>query len=115
LGDGREERVAHVQRPRRDDHGEPAFREAFRRRRCIVPVDSFYEWKREGTVRQPYRVSGTTGCPLLLQGCGPAGMTRRPRRSGGPFTIVTTTPNDAMADLHDRMPVVLDERCGIAG
>ena len=87
----------------------PAFREAFRRRRCIVPVDSFYEWKREGTVRQPYRVSGDDGMPLALAGLW-AGWhdpeTEEVRRT---FTIVTTTPNDAMADLHDRMPVVLDE------
>ena len=87
----------------------PAFREAFRRRRCIVPVDSFYEWKREGTVRQPYRVSRDDGLPLALAGLW-AGWrdpdTAEVRRT---FTIVTTTPNEALAELHDRMPVVLEE------
>jgi putative SOS response-associated peptidase YedK len=87
----------------------PAFREAFRRRRCIVPVDSFYEWKREATVRQPYRVIREDGRPLALAGLW-AGWhdpsTDQVRRT---FTIVTSTPNEAMADLHDRMPVVLDE------
>ncbi len=87
----------------------PAFRDPFARKRCLVPVDSFYEWKREGTVRQPYRVVRRDGRPLALAGLW-AGW-REPdtdtvRRT---FTIVTTTPNDALADLHDRMPVVIDE------
>jgi putative SOS response-associated peptidase YedK len=86
----------------------PAFRDAFVRRRCIVPVDSFYEWKREGTVRQPYRIVATDGQPLALAGLwagwrDPA--TEQVRRT---FTIVTTTPNEAIADLHDRMPVILE-------
>jgi len=85
----------------------PAFREAFRRRRCIVPVDSFYEWKREGTARQPYRVSRPDGRPLALAGLW-AGWhdpsTNTVRRT---FTIVTSTPSRALGDLHDRMPVVL--------
>jgi putative SOS response-associated peptidase YedK len=87
----------------------PAFREAFRRRRCLVPVDSFYEWKREGTVRQPYRVVRDDGRPLALAGLwagwrDPA--TETVRRT---FTIVTTTPNEALRDLHDRMPVMIPE------
>jgi putative SOS response-associated peptidase YedK len=86
----------------------PAFRHAFERRRCIVPVDSFYEWKREGTVRQPYRIVRADGLPLALAGLW-AGWrdpdTEQVRRT---FTIVTTTPNDVIADLHDRMPVILE-------
>jgi putative SOS response-associated peptidase YedK len=85
----------------------PAFRDAFERRRCIVPVDSFYEWKREGTVRQPYRIVRADDRPLALAGLW-AGWhdptTEEVRRT---FTIVTTTPSEAIADLHDRMPVVL--------
>ena len=87
----------------------PAFREAFRRRRCLVPVNSFYEWKREGTIRQPYRVVREDGRPLALAGLW-AGWrdptTQTVRRT---FTIVTTTPNAALQDLHDRMPVVVPE------
>src|SRR6476660_4945008 len=86
----------------------PAFRDAFVRKRCLVPVDSFYEWKREGTVRQPYRVVRRDGAPLALAGLwagwrDPA--TETVRRT---FTIVTTSPNDALSDRHDRMPVVID-------
>jgi putative SOS response-associated peptidase YedK len=87
----------------------PAFRDAFQRRRCLVPVESFYEWKREGTVRQPYRVVREDGRPLALAGLW-AGWkdpsTEQVRRT---FTIVTTTPNEAMADLHDRMPVLVPD------
>ena len=86
----------------------PAFRGAFERKRCLVPVDSFYEWKREGTVRQPYRIVRRDGRPLALAGLwagwrDPAGDVIRRT-----FSIVTTTPNAAIADLHDRMPVVID-------
>jgi len=87
----------------------PAFRDAFRRKRCLVPVDSFYEWKREGTIRQPYRVVRRDGRPLALAGLwagwhDPA--TQTVRRT---FTIVTTSPNKALADLHDRMPVIVPQ------
>lgn len=87
----------------------PAFRDAFRRKRCLVPVDSFYEWKREGTIRQPYRVVRRDARPLALAGLwagwrDPA--TQTVRRT---FTIVTTTPNRALTDLHDRMPVIVPE------
>jgi putative SOS response-associated peptidase YedK len=85
----------------------PAFRDAFVRKRCLVPVDSFYEWKRDGKLRQPFRVVRRDGAPLALAGLwagwrDPA--TNTVRRT---FTIVTTGPNQALADLHDRMPVVI--------
>lgn len=87
----------------------PAFRDAFKRKRCLVPVDGFYEWKREGTIRQPYRIARTDGRPLALAGLwagwkDPA--TDTVRRT---FTIVTSSPNDALAALHDRMPVIIPE------
>ena len=91
----------------------PAFRDAFRRRRCIVPVDSFYEWKREGTIRQPYNIRRDDERPLALAGLwagwrDPASYPEAPliRRT---FTIITSGPNEAIADLHDRMPVVLPD------
>lgn len=87
----------------------PAFSRAFQRRRCLVPVDSFYEWKREGTIRQPYRVVRADGRPLVLAGLW-AGWhdpsTDVVRRT---FAIVTTTPNHVLSDLHDRMPVIVPD------
>jgi putative SOS response-associated peptidase YedK len=87
----------------------PAFRDALRRRRCLVPVDGFYEWRRDGTRRQPFRIERADGRPLVLAGLWAgwrdpdAGDVRRT------FTIVTTQANRAIASLHDRMPVVLPE------
>jgi putative SOS response-associated peptidase YedK len=86
----------------------PAFRDAFDRRRCIVPVDSFYEWKREGSVRQPYRVVAAEGQPLALAGLWAGWRDPATEQVQRTFTIVTTTPNEAIADLHDRMPVILE-------
>jgi putative SOS response-associated peptidase YedK len=91
----------------------PAFRAAFQRRRCLVPVDSFYEWKREGSVRQPYRVVREDGRPLALAGLW-AGWRDPSSDPESPvivrtFTIVTSGPNDAVADLHDRMPVIVPD------
>ena len=85
-----------------------AFRASFRARRCIVPVDGFYEWRRDGSRRQPFLVRRTDGAPLALAGLWSAWhdpATAVVRRT---FTILTTTPNELMATLHDRMPVILE-------
>lgn len=91
----------------------PAFRAAFKARRCLVPVSGFYEWKKlEGPkVKQPYYIRAAVDEPLLL-----AGLWESWRDKSGAseakavetYTIVTTTPNELMAELHDRMPVVVD-------
>jgi putative SOS response-associated peptidase YedK len=87
----------------------PAFRDAFQRKRCLVPVECFYEWRREGDVRQPYTIGRTDARPLALAGLwdgwrDPA--TDTVRRT---FTIVTSAPNETMAAIHNRMPVILPE------
>jgi putative SOS response-associated peptidase YedK len=87
----------------------PAFREAFRRRRCLVPVDSFYEWKREGAIRQPYRIKQVDERPLALAGLWAGWRDPETETVRRTFTIVTTAPNEALANLHDRMPVVVPE------
>ena len=83
------------------------FRDAYRRRRCLVPVDGFYEWLREGATRQPMRIHDPDDQPLALAGLWTG---RKDEESGEwlrTFTIVTTRPNDFMAAIHDRMPVVI--------
>jgi len=91
----------------------PAFRDAFKRRRCLVPVDSFYEWKREGRLRQPFNVVREDGRPMALAGLwagwkDPASDPAAPRIVRT-FTIITSAPNEALADLHDRMPVIVPD------
>lgn len=86
----------------------PAFRDAYAKRRCIVPIDGFYEWRavERAKTKQPYAVSLTDGAPMALAGLwegwrGPDGTILRS------FTIVTTDANEKLRMLHDRMPVVL--------
>lgn len=85
----------------------PSFRNALKRRRCLVPADSFYEW-RKGAAKQkiPYRIKRRDGRLLFLAGLWEIwGHGPEAKRT---FTIVTTTPSTDVAPLHDRMPVVLD-------
>jgi len=85
----------------------PAFRDAFRRRRCLVPVDSFYEWRREGKLRLPYRIVRTDDRPLALAGLWSGWRDRDTGEIRRTFTIVTAGPNELLRPIHDRMPVVV--------
>jgi putative SOS response-associated peptidase YedK len=87
----------------------PAFRDALLRKRCLVPVDGFYEWRREGSERQPYSIGRADGRPLVLAGLWAGWRDPATETIRRTFTIVTTTPNDTMATIHDRMPVMLDD------
>jgi putative SOS response-associated peptidase YedK len=85
----------------------PAFRRAFRERRCLVPADGFYEWQTRGKrFRQPYHVRPARG-PLFAL----AGLYERWQGGDGErvdsCTVLTTRADAAMARLHDRMPVIL--------
>ncbi len=88
-----------------------AFKWPYRKRRCIVPADGFYEWRKVPgqKTKQPYYVHRPDGEPLPLAGLWEEW--RGPDREGDQrlrsVTIVTTDANEAMALIHDRMPVVL--------
>lgn len=84
----------------------PAFREAFARRRCLVPLDSFYEWKKLGRDRQPYAVALADHRLMAMAGLWESWRSRNGERLRS-FTIVTTAPNELVLPLHDRMPVIL--------
>ncbi len=87
----------------------PAFRDPFARKRCLVPVDSFYEWKRDGSIRQPFLIARRDGRPLALAGLWSGWRDPETDTVRRTFTIITTTPNRALADVHDRMPVVIPD------
>ena len=86
----------------------PSFRDAWRKgRRCIVPLDAFYEWKTlPNGKKQPYAISRVDGGLMAL-----AGLWESKRLADGTilrtFTIITTAANALLAQLHDRMPVIL--------
>ncbi len=89
---------------------QPAFREGFARRRCIVPVDGFYEWVGPQKARHPIWFHPTNGGLMRLAGLwGPARGARAEAAAPWEFTIVTTAANDVVAPAHDRMPVVIAE------
>jgi putative SOS response-associated peptidase YedK len=85
----------------------PAFRDAFARRRCLVPIEAFYEWKKLGPKeKQPYAIALAGGGIMALAGLwenwkSPAGEWTRS------FTIITCPPNELCGQVHNRMPVIL--------
>ena len=96
-----------------------SFRSAFRRRRCLIPADGFYEWLREGKTRQPWLFGLRDGAPIAFAGLwerwtvpdGAALTGSLAERSPGDTvetcTILTTAANEAVAPVHGRMPVIL--------
>jgi putative SOS response-associated peptidase YedK len=87
----------------------PSFKQAFLRRRCLIPADGFYEWKTEGSHKQPYLFKMSGGKPFTFAGIWELWRDR----AGVEMTtcaIITTTPNSIIANYHDRMPVILDEK-----
>jgi putative SOS response-associated peptidase YedK len=90
----------------------PAFRAAFKRRRCLILADGFYEWKTTGTgkkaVKQPYHIHYADRRPFAF-----AGLWEKWDKGEKPIescTIITTDANDVMRPLHERMPVILDPK-----
>ena len=89
----------------------PAFRAAFKRRRCLIYASGFYEWRKVPgqKAKQPYFIARPDGEPLAFAGLWEEW--KGPDRSGDQrlrsATIITTSPNELMATIHDRMPVIL--------
>ncbi len=85
----------------------PAFRSALKHRRCLIPADGFYEWKKVGAGKQPHLIRFADKRAFAFAGL----WERWLRRDGGEpidsCTIITTTPNELLRELHDRMPVIL--------
>jgi len=86
----------------------PSFREAYRKRRCIVPVDGFFEWKAtKGRLKQPYAIAMKDGSPF---GIGGLWENWKDPNSGEwirTFAIITTDANEMVAEIHDRMPLIV--------
>ena len=84
----------------------PAFKESFERRRCLIPADGFYEWKRSGKSKQPFHFGMKDDSVFAF-----AGIWDRWKASQGQViescAILTTSPNELLRDVHDRMPVIM--------
>ncbi|MDO8944392.1 MAG: SOS response-associated peptidase [Desulfobacterales bacterium] len=84
----------------------PSFRDAFKRRRCLIPASGFYEWQAAGGIKQPYYISLKSGEAMALGGLweswqAPDGNILRTT------CIITTGPNEIMRPIHERMPVIV--------
>jgi len=90
-------------------HQKPSFREAFKKRRCLVISDGFFEWKKWGKDKVPHYIM-LPGHQLFAM----AGLWERWKNDEGEpihtFTILTTEPNETMQSIHHRMPVILPEK-----
>jgi putative SOS response-associated peptidase YedK len=86
----------------------PAYRAAYRHRRCVVLADGFYEWCREGDSKTPYFISLASGEPFALAGLWENWNDKESGDSIQTTTLITTAANEFMAPLHHRMPVILE-------
>jgi putative SOS response-associated peptidase YedK len=87
----------------------PAFRDAFKSRRCLVPADAFYEWRKlDANTKQPYRFVVADGSPMAFAGLWEHWNSPAGGETVTSFTIITTAPNALCAPIHNRMPAILD-------
>lgn len=84
----------------------PSFRNAFRKRRCLIVADGFYEWQKLGKARKPYYFSLKSGKPFGFAGLHES-WTSPDHKKVNTCTIITTEPNALIKPIHDRMPVIV--------
>ena len=90
----------------------PSFREAFQKRRCLVPADGFWEWETVGKKKIPWKFTRPDGEEFCMAGLWECWMDEgKPVET---FTIITTSPNGLVSPLHDRMPLILTPEAGKA-
>ncbi|MSQ40616.1 MAG: SOS response-associated peptidase [Dehalococcoidia bacterium] len=87
----------------------PAFKNAFRRRRCLVLADGFYEWRKEAGSKVPMRIGVRGWEPFAFAGLWESWTNKETGEVLRSCTIITCPPNELMAPIHNRMPVILPE------
>ena len=85
----------------------PSFRNAYKKRRCVILADGFYEWRKEGDAKTPYFISLADGSPFAFAGLWENWSSKDSDESLQTTAIITTAASDFMAQLHQRMPVVM--------
>lgn len=89
-------------------HKLPSFRAAFRKRRCIIPVGGFFEWKKEGREKLPFYIYRRDGQPMALAGLWEHWHDEEQGRDIESCSIITTEANSSVGAIHNRMPVILE-------
>jgi putative SOS response-associated peptidase YedK len=92
----------------------PAYRAAYKHRRCLVLADGFYEWQKQGDAKQPYYISLASGDPFALAALWENWTDKSSGESIQSTTLITTAANEFMQSLHHRMPMVLEPRAADA-
>ena len=88
-----------------------SFSPSLKSRRCIIPVSGFYEWKRfSKTEKQAYAITSKDNAPLLMAGIWTSNSQIEPDTTIQSYAVITREPNELVADIHNRMPAILDER-----
>jgi putative SOS response-associated peptidase YedK len=86
----------------------PAYREAMKRRRCLVPADWFYEWKKlDAKTKQPYAIAMKDAELFAFAGLWDSWKDKETGKALETYTVITTDPNELMEPIHNRMPVIL--------
>jgi len=86
----------------------PAYRAAYRRRRCLVMADGFYEWHKEGSGKTPYYITAANDTPFAFAGLWENWQSKDSDETIQSATLITTAANDYLSSLHHRMPVILE-------
>lgn len=87
----------------------PMFRDSFKKRRCLIPADGFYEWERKAKGKLPHYIHGADGDPLPLAGLWSSWHDPDTDDRLLTCTILTGPPNSLMESIHDRMPIIIPE------
>lgn len=86
--------------------GKPMFKQSVQKRRCLIPADGFYEWRRvSDDVKFPFHIQRKGGAPFFIAGIYERATENRPDT----YALLTTGPNELMRPIHDRMPVILSD------
>ncbi len=87
----------------------PSFREAYKYRRCLIPADGFYEWKKSGAIKQPWFFTAQSGEPFAFAGIWEK---RREKEESTrcAFAVITTEATGPVNEIYNRMPVILDKK-----
>lgn len=88
----------------------PSFRQSFQQRRCLVPATGFFEWKKQGKTKQPFRITRRDHVPFAMAGLWDEWLNEQTGEILHSFTIITTDANKQVRTLHDRMPVILQRQ-----
>jgi putative SOS response-associated peptidase YedK len=87
----------------------PSYRQAFKKRRCLIPADGFYEWKKVGGGKVPYSIGMKDDSPFVFAGLWEGWKNPASEEWLHTCTIITGEPNELVAQIHTRMPVILGE------